>query len=80
MSNPDTSVTMRVFSLSHQAPGRTALAYTLMPNATETKLRSYFYGRLLVLANSTRLQAIRHSGLDLIAANIFTSGHHKSWA
>ena len=76
-SNPDTSVTKQVFSLSHQAPGRTALAYALVPNATEAKLRSYLYGRLLVLANSTRVQAIRHSGLDLIAVNTFTSGHHQ---
>ena len=70
-------MTKQVFSLSHQAPGRTALAYALVPNATEAKLRSYLYGRLLVLANTTRLQAIRHTGLGLIAANTFTAGRHQ---
>ena len=78
-SNPDAAVTKNVFGVSVNQPAksRTTLAYALVPNATETKLRSYLYGRLLVLANTPRLQAIRHTGLNLTAANTYTPGRHE---
>jgi hyaluronate lyase len=79
-SNPDTAVTRNVFDVSiDQAAGtsRTSLAYALVPNAAESQLQSYLDGRLTVLANSPKLQVIRHSGLGLTAANSFTSGRHE---
>lgn len=78
-SNPDTAVTKNVFGVSVDQPAkaRTTLAYALVPNATEARLRSYLYGRVLVLTNNQRLQAIRHHGLRLSAANTFTPGRHE---
>ncbi len=77
-SNPDTPVTKQVFALTAAQPaGSTrALAYALVPNATEPALRAYHHGRLAVLANTPRLQAIQHLGLRLTAANTFTPGLH----
>lgn len=75
-SNPDTAVTKQVFSLTHETRRRSALAYALVPNATEASLRAYRYGRLLLLSNTPRLQAIQHPTLDLTAANTFTPGRH----
>jgi hyaluronate lyase len=72
-SNPDTAITKKVFTLTS---GSTALAYALVPQATESRLRSYAYGRLLLLSNTKRLQAIHHTGLNLTAANTFTPGRH----
>jgi len=77
VSNPDTAVTKQVFTLTHETNKRAALAYALIPNATEASLRSYRYGRLLLLSNTPRLQAIHHPGLNLTAANTFTPGHHQ---
>ena len=78
-SNPDTAVTKRVFGLTVAQPaGSTrSLAYALVPNATESALRSYQHGRVLVLSNTTRMQAIQHLGLRLTGANTFTPGHHN---
>ena len=84
-ANPDTAVTRQVFDASfRQAPhtGRIALAYALLPNATESALRAYGEegtrrgGPLAVLVNTPRLQAIRHRGLGIVAANSFAAGHH----
>ncbi|KUL54376.1 polysaccharide lyase family 8 super-sandwich domain-containing protein [Streptomyces sp. NRRL S-1521] len=69
------------------------LAYALLPNATEEGLRRYGDGKgdqrgsqgsrgsrgpLRVLANSTRLQAVAHSGLGLTGVNSFTAGRHET--
>ncbi|WP_405062847.1 polysaccharide lyase beta-sandwich domain-containing protein [Kribbella sp. NBC_01505] len=77
-ANPDTAVTKQVFALTAAQPAGTtrALAYALVPNATEPALRSYDHGRLAVLANTPRLQAIQHQGLRLTAANTFSPGLH----
>ncbi|MEU4287542.1 polysaccharide lyase family 8 super-sandwich domain-containing protein [Kribbella sp. NPDC026596] len=77
-SNPDTAVTKQVFGLTVAQPaGATrSLAYALVPNATESGLRSYQHGRIAVLSNTSRLQAIQHLGLRVTAANSFTAGHH----
>ncbi|AYY12689.1 silent information regulator protein Sir2 [Actinobacteria bacterium YIM 96077] len=74
-SNPDTDVTKNVFGVSVDHPGGsspTALAYALVPNAGEEQLQSYADGPLSVLANDERIQAIKHSELGVIAANVFT--------
>jgi hyaluronate lyase len=78
-SNPDTAVSKQVFGLTIAQPaGATrSLAYALVPNATESVLRSYQHGRVVVLANTSRLQAIQHLGLRLTGVNTFTSGHHN---
>jgi hyaluronate lyase len=78
-SNPDTAVTKQVFGLTvSQAAGATrSLAYALVPNATESALRSYQHGRIALLSNTSKLQAIQHLGLRLTAANTFTSGAHN---
>jgi hyaluronate lyase len=72
-SNPDTAVTKQVFGLTVAQPAgsQRSTAYALVPNATESELRSYQHGRLSVLANTPRLQAIQHLGLGLTGANSF---------
>ncbi|MFD6332796.1 polysaccharide lyase family 8 super-sandwich domain-containing protein [Streptomyces niveus] len=86
-SNPDTPVTKRVFSLSVDQPAgarRLSMAHALVPNATERQLAAYErygpYGRgpLTVVANTTRVQAVEHRGLSLLAANTFTPGTHHA--
>ncbi|MGW6510775.1 polysaccharide lyase family 8 super-sandwich domain-containing protein [Streptomyces niveus] len=86
-SNPDTPVTKRVFSLSVDQPAgarRLSTAHALVPNATERQLAAYErygrYGRgpLTVVANTTRVQAVEHRGLSLLAANTFTPGTHHA--
>ncbi|NUT40609.1 MAG: silent information regulator protein Sir2 [Thermoactinospora sp.] len=69
--NPDTSVTKAVFTVSS---GAAALAYALVPNASEAALRAYAGGPLTVLANDRDIQAIKHAGLGIVAANVFTDG------
>jgi hyaluronate lyase len=80
-SNPDTLVTRNVLGVTvEQAPGAepACLAYALVPNAGEARLRSHRYGPLKILANSPRLQAVTHTGLGLTAANSFTPGRHEA--
>ncbi|MEV0350738.1 polysaccharide lyase family 8 super-sandwich domain-containing protein [Nonomuraea sp. NPDC050680] len=76
-TNPDTNVTKNVFTatVTHPATGGvTALAYALVPNATEARLHGYANGPLTVLANDRHVQAIKHKTLGLVAANVFTDG------
>ncbi|MEV6166603.1 polysaccharide lyase family 8 super-sandwich domain-containing protein [Streptomyces sp. NPDC051954] len=80
-SNPDTAVTRSVFGVTlAQEPGAqpACLAYALVPNAGEARLRTYRHGPLKVLANTARLQAVTHTRLGLTAANSFTAGHHET--
>ncbi|MET4923460.1 polysaccharide lyase family 8 super-sandwich domain-containing protein [Streptomyces sp. PSRA5] len=82
-SNPDTPVTKQVFSLSVDQPAgarRLSTAHALVPNATERQLTAYGRGRgpLSVVANTTRVQAVEHRGLSLLAANTFTPGTHRA--
>jgi hyaluronate lyase len=57
----------------------TSLAYALLPGATERQLTAYARrGPLTVLANSTRMQAVRHAGLGLLAVNVFADGSHDA--
>lgn len=88
-ANPDTPVTKRVFALSvDQRAGarRLSTAHALVPNATERQLRAYGDGRghgrghgpLSVVANTTRVQAVAHHGLSLLAVNTFTPGTHRA--
>ncbi|WP_051104977.1 polysaccharide lyase family 8 super-sandwich domain-containing protein [Catelliglobosispora koreensis] len=74
-SNPDTRVTKKVFTATHDG---SHLAYALVPNASDAQLASYADGRLRVLENSTRVQAIEHDGLRLLGANTFTDGLHHA--
>jgi hyaluronate lyase len=78
-SNPDTPVTKQVFGLTVAQPAgsKRSLAYALVPNATESGLRSYQHGRIVVLSNTPRLQAITHLGLGLTGANTFGPGRHN---
>ncbi|WP_327286993.1 polysaccharide lyase family 8 super-sandwich domain-containing protein [Streptomyces sp. NBC_01198] len=81
LTNPDTSVTKQVFTLTfHQEAGarHTALAYAIVPGASERTLRSYARGPLAVLANTTAVQAVSHRGLGLLAVNTFTAGLHRA--
>ncbi|QEV20991.1 polysaccharide lyase family 8 super-sandwich domain-containing protein [Streptomyces alboniger] len=80
-ANPDTPVTRSVLGVTVDgaAGARPArLAYALVPNATEERLRAHRHGPLTVLANSPRLQAMSHSGIGLTAANTFTRGTHDT--
>jgi hyaluronate lyase len=74
-ANPDTQVTKQIFTLTHETRRRASLAYALIPHATEAALRSY-RGRVHLLSNTPRLQAIHHPALNLTAANTFTPGRH----
>ncbi|WP_419996286.1 polysaccharide lyase family 8 super-sandwich domain-containing protein [Streptomyces boninensis] len=82
LTNPDTSAKLRVFTAVAEQPAGAkpaSLAYALVPGASEAQLRSYGKGSpLSVVANSRRLQAIRHRGLGLTAANSFTRGRHEA--
>jgi hyaluronate lyase len=76
-ANPDTGVTKNVFTaaVTHPATGDVpALAYALVPNTTESRLRDYADGPLTVLANDRHIQAIKHETLGIVAANVFTDG------
>ncbi|WP_199736231.1 polysaccharide lyase family 8 super-sandwich domain-containing protein [Micromonospora sp. HM5-17] len=78
-ANPDTPVTRQVFSVTVEQPAGAppaAFAYALVPNATEQRLRTYRNGPLEVLVNTTRIQAVRHAGLGILAANVFAPGRH----
>ncbi|WP_405676238.1 polysaccharide lyase beta-sandwich domain-containing protein [Streptomyces sp. NBC_01511] len=89
-ANPDTPVTKRVFSLSVGQPAgarRLSMAHALVPNATEGQLKAYGAGHgrrgrgrgpLSVVANTTRVQAVAHRDLSLLAANTFTPGTHRA--
>jgi hyaluronate lyase len=80
LSNPDTTVTKRVFAVSVEQPAGarpTAFAYALVPNATEAQLARYARGPVSVLANTTAVQAIRHGTLNLLGVNTFGSGRHE---
>jgi hyaluronate lyase len=80
LGNPDTPVTKQVFTLTFRQPAGSApvaLAYAIVPGATESALRGYARGPLTVLANTPRVQAVRHRGLGLLAVNTFASGRHR---
>ncbi|MEE4542429.1 polysaccharide lyase family 8 super-sandwich domain-containing protein [Streptomyces sp. V4-01] len=79
-ANADTPVTKQVFSLTLAQPAggqAVSAAWALVPHATEEQLARYARGPLTVLANSTRLQALYHSGLGILAANAFAAGPHQ---
>ncbi|MEV4223796.1 polysaccharide lyase family 8 super-sandwich domain-containing protein [Nonomuraea sp. NPDC049725] len=74
-SNPDTAVAKNVFtaSITHPADGGVpAVAYALVPNATEARVRGYAPPEVLV--NDRHVQAVKHEGLGLVAANVFADG------
>lgn len=80
-ANPDTTVTKTVFSLTAGRPAGappTSLAYALVPGAAERQLASYARGPLSVLANTTRIQAVSHRRLGIVAANVFAPGIHRA--
>jgi len=79
-ANPDQQVTKSVFGVWFEQPAGAppaSLAYALVPNATEPQLRSYVNGPLTVLANTSEVQAIRHSRLGVTAVNVFADGWHE---
>ncbi|WP_051844718.1 polysaccharide lyase family 8 super-sandwich domain-containing protein [Streptomyces sp. NRRL S-813] len=80
-SNPDTVVSKQVFSVSVEqaasAPS-TSMAYALVPNASERRLRSYAHGPVSVLVNTPGIQAVQHAGLRIVAVNVFAPGTHHA--
>ena len=81
LTNPDTKVTKKVFSVGvEQAAGtpHTSLAYALVPNASEQQLSAYAGGPLTVLVNTTQAQSVKHTGLGLVAVNVFAEGSHQA--
>ncbi|UFU04859.1 polysaccharide lyase family 8 super-sandwich domain-containing protein [Ruania halotolerans] len=80
LSNPNTRVTKQVFGLSVNHPagsGPDAIAYALLPHADEASLAAY-PGPLSVLRNNDRVQAVKHTGLGVVAANVFVEGTHQA--
>lgn len=82
-ANPDTAVTRTVFGVSVGRPAGAApasFAYALVPQATPERLSAYrehtagdsSAGPLEVLANTTAVQALRHTALGLTGVNTFT--------
>ncbi|MFD4690872.1 polysaccharide lyase family 8 super-sandwich domain-containing protein [Streptomyces sp. NPDC058463] len=81
LTNPDTPVTKQVFTLSYEQAAEerpTSLAHVLVPNASARQLAAYAHGPISVLANTVRLQAVRHTRLGMIAANTFAPGRHRA--
>ncbi|MFI8001528.1 polysaccharide lyase family 8 super-sandwich domain-containing protein [Streptomyces sp. NPDC086010] len=82
LSNPDTTVTKQVFTLSYDlaaADSPASMAHLIVPNASEAQLASYRHDAPAVRANTVRLQAVTHAGLGILAANAFSPGtHHVS--
>ncbi|MGW7288402.1 polysaccharide lyase family 8 super-sandwich domain-containing protein [Streptomyces sp. NPDC054847] len=79
LSNPDTAVTRQVFTVSYDRPAGAApaaMAHAIVPNASERQLASYSGGPLSVLANTVRAQAVKHTGLGILAVNTFAPGTH----
>ncbi|NUR71982.1 MAG: silent information regulator protein Sir2 [Hamadaea sp.] len=79
--NPDTKVTKQVFTLAVTEPAGSpdaAYAYAIVPNATAEALAAYEDCRLTILANTPQTQAVKHSGLGIVAVNGFTSGDHHA--
>jgi hyaluronate lyase len=80
-SNPDTVVRKQVFSLYVEQPAGAppaAMAYALVPNASVGQLAAYSAGPVSVLVNTTRIQAVKHAGLGMVAANVFAPGTHHA--
>ncbi|AEM84822.1 polysaccharide lyase family 8 super-sandwich domain-containing protein [Streptomyces violaceusniger] len=81
LANPDLPVTKQLFAVTVERPAgapHTSMAYALVPGATERQLGTYARRPLTVLANTTRLQAVAHRGLRIIALNAFTPGTHRA--
>ena len=75
-SNPNRVVSKNVFdvSVTHPATASEAsVAYAIVPHASATALENYHQDGegLIVVANSSAAQAIRHRGLGILAANVF---------
>ncbi|NUT33918.1 MAG: silent information regulator protein Sir2 [Hamadaea sp.] len=80
-TNPDTKAVKKVFSLvvaQEAGTPATSLAYALVPHASEARLQGYADGRLTVLVNTPQVQAIKHTGLGLVAATVFADGVHHA--
>ncbi|MCP2324073.1 hyaluronate lyase [Hamadaea flava] len=80
-TNPDTKVTKQVFTLGVTEPAgavAAAYAYAIVPNASATDLAAYEDCRLTILANTPKAQAVKHTGLGLVAVNTFTPGDHHA--
>lgn len=81
-TNPAAPVTKNVFSIfieQKAATPLTTMAHVLVPNASERQMKSYYGGGpLSILVNTTRVQAVEHTGLHILAANAFTPGTHHA--
>lgn len=75
-SNPNRVVSKNVFDLSVTHPAsapEASVAYAIVPHASASMLESYRQDDdgPSVVANSSAVQAIRHRGLRMLAANVF---------
>lgn len=80
LNNPNTMITKRVFgaSIAHPAGATSSVAFAIVPGASDSQLQEYGGGPLTVLANNRRVQAVKHTGLGLIAANVFVDGWQRA--
>lgn len=80
LNNPNTMITKRVFgaSIAHPAGATSSVAFAIVPGASDSQLQEYGGGPLTVLANNRRVQAVKHTGLGLIAANVFVDGPQRA--
>ncbi|WP_144124201.1 polysaccharide lyase family 8 super-sandwich domain-containing protein [Catellatospora sichuanensis] len=81
VANPDTQVSKKVFAVLVEQPAAApsaSMAYAMVPGASARRLESYARGPVSVLAITTSVQAVKHTGLGLIAANVFATGTHHA--
>lgn len=67
-----TRVVSRVF-YEHSGTVPTAVAYAIVPNATESQLLEYQDNRIEILANNETVQGVTHSRLGVTMVNFFAA-------
>ena len=57
------------------APSNDTYAYIVVPNTTEQQLASYSANsQIVIVANTDKVQAVRHDGLKLTQINFYEAG------
>jgi chondroitin AC lyase len=75
--SPKEEISLDVFKLwvDHGArPQAATYAYVVVPSADEQKMETYSNAKFQILANSEKIQAVKHAGLNICQAVFYTSG------
>ncbi len=80
-SKPATTITENVFKLwiDHGIrPSNASYEYIIVPNKTTTaEMQNYNQAKLNIVANNTRMQAVKHEGLDIIQIIFYEAGTYE---